>query len=195
MNVPFVLTMTMVIDGALCGLAGAGLVLAPDATGNAQAVTPDVVGTLGFDAITVALLGRNKPFGTVLAGLLFGALNAGANSMQAQVGTPLDLASVLQALIVMFVAAPMLVQTLAPFLKDHRRRVTEDIVTPVVAVETVGVDAAVAVSATTTAARRIADDTAATAEHDAGRRPPDGAPPTRGISADDNGTANEGGAR
>ena len=65
----------------------------------------------GFDAITVALLGRNTPLGTVLAGLLFGALRAGGVAMQAQTGTPIDIVLVLQSLIVLFIAAPPLVRS------------------------------------------------------------------------------------
>ena len=68
--------------------------------------SPGIVGSIGFDAITVALLGRSRPLGTVLAGLLFGALHAGGLAMQSIAQTPLTLTTVLQALIVLFVAAP-----------------------------------------------------------------------------------------
>ena len=54
-------------------------------------LTDGVAATIGFDAITVALLGRATPLGTVLAGLLFGALNAGGLQMQVQTQTPLTL--------------------------------------------------------------------------------------------------------
>jgi len=124
MNVPVVLTLAMVIAGSLCGLAGADIILAPDALGASNPLSVGMVGSVGFDAITVALLGRSRPGGAVLAGLLFGALNTGAQSMQAVAATPLELAGVLQAMIVMFVAAPMLVRTLVPFL---RRRTPEAI--------------------------------------------------------------------
>ena len=76
-----------------------------------------LVGTVGFDAITVALLGRSKPLGTVLAGLLFGGLHAGGLAMQSIAQTPLTLSTVLQALIVLFVAAPALVGALLPKIK------------------------------------------------------------------------------
>jgi simple sugar transport system permease protein len=73
-----------------------------------------MAGSIGFDAITVALLGRATPLGTVLAGLLFGALSVGGVAMQASpASTPKELTEVLQALIVLFVAAPALVQGLA----------------------------------------------------------------------------------
>ena len=81
-----------------------------------------IVGSIGFDAITVALLGRSKPLGTVLAGLLFGALHAGGLAMQSVAQTPLTLTTVLQALIVLFVAAPALITTIIPFVKTRKVR-------------------------------------------------------------------------
>ena len=70
-----------------------------------------MVGEVGFDAITVALLGRSTPFGTLFAGILFGGLKAGGLAMQASTGTPIDIVLVLQSLIVLFIAAPALVRT------------------------------------------------------------------------------------
>ncbi len=105
MTVPTVYTIAMVAAGLLAGLAGAQQVL-----GHDDALTANFGGTIGFDAITVALLGRATPLGTVLAGLLFGALSVGGTAMQASAGTPLALTQVLQALIVLFVAAPALVK-------------------------------------------------------------------------------------
>ena len=78
---------------------------------------PSAGSAVGFDAITVALLGRTKPLGTVLAGLLFGALHSGGLAMQSFAGTPLTLSTVLQALIVLFVAAPALVAAMLPKVK------------------------------------------------------------------------------
>ena len=75
---------------------------------------------MGFDAITVALLGRSRPLGTVLAGLLFGALQAGGYTMQSRTGTPIDVVLVLQSLIVLLIAAPPLVR--AVFFLPGRRR-------------------------------------------------------------------------
>ncbi|MBN8880960.1 MAG: ABC transporter permease, partial [Salana multivorans] len=97
----------MAISGALSGLAGGTLVL-----GTEGKLSAAVVGSIGFDAITVALLGRSKPLGTVLAGLLFGALAAGGRLMQTRTGTPLDLVLVLQSFIVLFIAAPPLVRSI-----------------------------------------------------------------------------------
>ncbi len=98
-------TSVMFIAGGLAGLGGAVQIL-----GSEPAMTSGVGGTFGFDAITVALLGRATPLGTVLAALLFGALRAGGLTMQASTDTPLDLVLVIQALVVLFIAAPALMK-------------------------------------------------------------------------------------
>jgi ABC-type uncharacterized transport system permease subunit len=95
----------MLISGGLAGLAGAAQVL-----GTERSITGGISGTIGFDAITVALLGRGSPVGTTLAALLFGGLKAGGLAMQAKTGTPLDIVLVIQALVVLFIAAPALVR-------------------------------------------------------------------------------------
>src|SRR5205814_1267903 len=89
------------------GLAGVFQIL-----GTNTAVTQDIDAGYGFDGITVALLGRANPLGTVLAGLLFGSLRTGGVAMQARTGTPIDLVTVVQALIVLFIAAPPLVRSM-----------------------------------------------------------------------------------
>ena len=91
----------MVIAGALAGLAGIAQVPAPKG-----AHPGGVAASIGFDAITVALLGRSKPWGTFCAGLLFGALRAGGVTMQTNTGISIDMVLVLQSLIVLFIAAP-----------------------------------------------------------------------------------------
>ena len=106
MSVAKVYTLAMLVAGALAGLAATMQIL-----GKNDSLTANVAGSLGFDAITVALLGRATPLGTVLAGLLFGALASGGVQMQASAAaTPVSLTLVLQALIVLFVAAPALVR-------------------------------------------------------------------------------------
>lgn len=100
-------TTVMFIAGALAGLGGAVQIL-----GSEPAMTAGVGGSFGFDAITVALLGRGTPIGTVFAALLFGALRAGGLTMQASTETPLDLVLVIQALVVLFIAAPALVKAI-----------------------------------------------------------------------------------
>ncbi|WP_446721300.1 ABC transporter permease [Luteococcus sp. H101] len=122
MSVARTTVVAMTLSGALAGLAGVQAALGPGDFGLPTPLSLGLVGSIGFDAITVALLGRSKPLGVVLAGLLFGAMHAGGLAMQSQADTPLTLTTVLQALIVMFVAAPMLVRTLVPFLKARKAR-------------------------------------------------------------------------
>lgn len=100
--------LVMVFAGALAGLGGSQMVLGT----TAAALTPLVVAQIGFDGILVALLGRVKPWGVLLAALLFGALQAGGNRMQSYSGVSLELVTVLQALIVIFIAAPALVKAI-----------------------------------------------------------------------------------
>ena len=120
MDVARTTIITMAIAGLLAGLAGVQSAIGPAANGVPTPLSQGIVGSVGFDAITVALLGRSRPLGIVFAGLLFGGLHAGGLSMQSIAGTPLTLSMVLQALIVLFVAAPGLVRTLVPFLRERR---------------------------------------------------------------------------
>jgi ABC-type uncharacterized transport system permease subunit len=109
MSVGSATMLAMALAGALAGLAGATLALGG---GTSYAVTPNIASNVGFDAITVALLGRSKPWGVVWAGLLFGALRTGGAQMQAvsSVQAPVDIITVVQALIVIFIAAPKLIE-------------------------------------------------------------------------------------
>jgi ABC-type uncharacterized transport system permease subunit len=107
MSVARTYTLLMVVAGALAGLGGATQVL-----GTADKLTTQVAGNIGFDGLLVALLGRNKPWGTLFAAILYGALRAGGNLMQVDVGISLELVTVLQALIVIFIAAPALVKAI-----------------------------------------------------------------------------------
>jgi ABC-type uncharacterized transport system permease subunit len=100
--------LVMAIAGALAGLSGATVI-----QGTAlHALTFNSYGTYGFDGITVALLGRAKPVGVVLAAVLFGALHAGGTAMQAATAVPIDISEVIQGLIVLFVAAPPLIRAM-----------------------------------------------------------------------------------
>lgn len=98
----------MLIAGGLVGLAGVNQVLGTVTSG----VTVDLDAGIGFDAITVALLGRSRPLGILAAGVLFGAFKAGGFAMQASQGIPVDIVLVVQSLIVLFIAAPPLVRTI-----------------------------------------------------------------------------------
>ena len=105
MSVGRITIITMLVAGALAGLAASGQVL-----GTERSLTVGVAASFGFDAITVALLGRSRPWGTFFAGLLFGALKAGGFLMQSLTQTPIDIVLVVQSLIVLLIAAPPLVR-------------------------------------------------------------------------------------
>lgn len=103
---PRVLIMlTMSIAGLLAGLAGATEILGQ--VGHMPAAYATAV---GFDAIAVALLGRAHPVGILFAGLLFGAMRAGAGLMQIQAGIPVQMVNILQAVILFFLAADLIVR-------------------------------------------------------------------------------------
>jgi simple sugar transport system permease protein len=103
----------MFICGALAGLGGAVQVL-----GTSYALNPDIGSSYGFDAITVALLGRATVLGTVLAAFLFGALQTSGLNLLSVTGTPFEIVQVIQALIVLFIATPALVKFIFRVKKD-----------------------------------------------------------------------------
>jgi simple sugar transport system permease protein len=96
--------LTMSLCGAFAGLAGAIEILR-------LGYYPAVFGTnIGFDGITVALLGRGDPVGILFAALLLGAMRAGAPLMQIQAGVPVEIIDVIQGVILIFLAAEMVVR-------------------------------------------------------------------------------------
>jgi len=97
----------MALSGGLAGIAGANEVL-----GVQGRAAPGFAGTIGFDGISVALLGRSHPVGIVASGLLFGALRAGAQEMQAATDVPIDMIQIVQSLIIVFIAAPALIRAI-----------------------------------------------------------------------------------
>ena len=99
----FVLVMTL--SGALAGLAGTAQVLGTD-----HWVGQGFSAGFGFDSIALALLGKSHPLGVVLAALLFGILRGGATSMQSLAGIPIHIISVIQGMVIIFVAAPDIIR-------------------------------------------------------------------------------------
>ena len=97
----------MTLAGGLAGLAGAN---------QLASVTPSLIpgfaAGLGFDGIAIALLARARPIGVIFAAFLFGALRSGGRSMQVVTQTPIDIIVVIQALVIVFVAAPALVRAI-----------------------------------------------------------------------------------
>jgi simple sugar transport system permease protein len=108
MNVAWVYVAVMAVSGAMAGLAGSNQVLGLEPYRGIS----NFAGTIGFDAIALALLGRSHPVGVLVAGLLFGALRAGGREMSGAAGIPIDLVLVLQALIIVMIAAPELVRAI-----------------------------------------------------------------------------------
>lgn len=109
MRVNWTIVLTMAIAGGLAGLAG-GI----ETLGFNHKFAPEFGGAVGFDGITVALLGQAHPLGVVFAAFLLGALDAGAARMQFESGVSADIIQVIQALILVFVAAPLIIRTLFP---------------------------------------------------------------------------------
>jgi ABC-type uncharacterized transport system permease subunit len=99
--------LAMSLSGALGGLAGTNEVL-----GVNHNLAMAFSAGYGFDSIALALLGKSHPLGVVLAALLFGTLRNGATRMQVAAGIPIDIISILQALILAFVAAPAIIRTI-----------------------------------------------------------------------------------
>jgi ABC-type uncharacterized transport system permease subunit len=107
MNITRNFVLAMGLSGALAGLAGANEVL-----GVNHNLASAFSSGYGFDSIALALLGKSPPAGVVLAALLFGFLRSGATGMQSYAGIPIDIISIIQALVIIFVAAPAIIRSL-----------------------------------------------------------------------------------
>ena len=107
MRPAFLIMLTMSLSGLLFGIAGSIEIL-----GVSHFMIPSYGTAIGFDAIAVALLGRSHPFGIAAAALLFGALRAGAGLMQVLAGIPVEIVDVIQAVILLFLAADIVVRRL-----------------------------------------------------------------------------------
>ena len=107
MNNVAVTIIAMSLSGALAGMAGANEIM-----GVNFRLMPAFSSGYGFDSIALALLGKNHPIGVVLSALLFGFLRNGARQMQLRAGIPIDIISILQAVILAFIAAPAIIRTI-----------------------------------------------------------------------------------
>ena len=113
-----VFTAAMVISGVLVGFAGVYQVLGTTTSG----FTSGVDAGIGFNAITVALLGRSRPWGVFWAGILFGVFQAGGYTMQAAQNVDINAVQVVQSVIVLFIAAPPLVRAIFHLPKPGARK-------------------------------------------------------------------------
>jgi general nucleoside transport system permease protein len=104
-KVRLIFILAMVISGFLAGLGGA-----VETQGVVYRYQPGFNVGLGFDGITIALLGRNHPLGVIPAALLIGAMKGGGNVMQFDAKVPAEIIDVIQALMLFFVAADMIVR-------------------------------------------------------------------------------------
>jgi simple sugar transport system permease protein len=99
------IVLAIAMAGALAGLAGA-----IETLGLNHKFAPEFGGAVGFDGITVALLGQTHPFGVVLSAILFAALDSGAAQMQFNSGVAADIIQLIQAVVLAFVAAPTIIR-------------------------------------------------------------------------------------
>jgi simple sugar transport system permease protein len=106
-KVPAGIIIGMTLAGALAGMAGGNEVL-----GLNYSLAMAFSSGYGFDSIAIALLGNSHPLGVVLAALLFGALRNGATNMQLAAGIPIDIISIVQAMVLVFIAAPAIIRTI-----------------------------------------------------------------------------------
>ena len=101
----FITTLTMTLSGLLAGIAGAIQML-----GVIGFYAPGITASVGFDSIAVALLGRSNPIGILFAAILFGAFRAGAPLMQIETSVPIEIIDIIQALVILFLAADLIVR-------------------------------------------------------------------------------------
>lgn len=113
-RVALILVLTMSMAGLLAGMGGSVETLGVD-----KRYEPGFNIGLGFDGITISLLGKMHPLGTIPAALLVGAMKAGANTMQFEAGVPKEIIDVIQSLMLFFVAADMIVRYILRIKKDN----------------------------------------------------------------------------
>ena len=106
MSVPRTWILVMAVSGAFAGLAGVA-----EVAGGRGFIQPGVFRNIGFDSIAIALLARANPWAIIPAALLWGGLLSGAGLMQAEADLSIDLVRIVQALILLFVAADLIVRT------------------------------------------------------------------------------------
>jgi len=109
----------MLISGGLAGIAGAVQILAVN-----HSMALGLSSGYGFDSIALALIGNNTPLGVILASLLFGTLRNGATRMMVVSAIPIDIVDVIQAIIMMFVAAPAIIRAIYHLKQPKKEETT-----------------------------------------------------------------------
>ncbi|MPZ73695.1 MAG: ABC transporter permease [Nitriliruptorales bacterium] len=122
MSVSRTIILVLALSGALAGIAGAAEV----AGGTTGYLTAGQFRNVGFDSIAIALLARANPFAVIPAAVLWGALLTGAGTMQLQAGVSSDLVFVVQALVILFVAADAIVRWVFRVRRPRDIDVTQD---------------------------------------------------------------------
>jgi simple sugar transport system permease protein len=115
-----IIIVVMCLSGAMAGLAGAG-----EIAGTNGFLSPDAFISIGFDSIAIALLARANPFAIVPAAVLWGSMLAGAPLMQQETGLSIDIVHIIQALVLLFVAADVIVRTVFR-IKYHEEGAIEE---------------------------------------------------------------------
>jgi len=119
MRVAFTVVLTMVISGFLAGVGGS-----IETLGIVGRYQPGFNAGLGFDGITIALLGKTHPFGIIPAAILIGAMKAGASTMQFNAGVAKEITDVIQALMLFFVTADMIVRKILRTKAESGEKIT-----------------------------------------------------------------------
>lgn len=107
------IVITMVISGALSGLAGVTYYL-----GYFASIQPKVLTSTGFDAIAVSLLGNNNPVGIIFSSFLITVISKGSTYMSSASGVQQEIASVITGIILLFSACGAFVRYKTGRLRD-----------------------------------------------------------------------------
>lgn len=119
MKTKLLIVSALVVSGLLAGVGGA-----VETQGVVGRFQPGFNTGLGFDGLTVALLGRNNPLGVILAALLLGAMRGGANLMQFDAKVSANIIDVIQGLMLLFVTADVLIRTVFRLRKDKTSEIS-----------------------------------------------------------------------